>query len=56
MPAVVTHVRNLVETPFTEPLDAVHLFLIVGVVLISIGFWHLILGELSRALPLLSEV
>jgi hypothetical protein len=47
---VVRNVRDVVETPLTQPLDFVHVFLIVGVVLIAIGFWHLILSHLGDKL------
>jgi hypothetical protein len=48
---LVASIRDLVETPLTQPLDPVHLWLIVGIVIVSVGFWYLILDHLHTALP-----
>jgi hypothetical protein len=45
---VVNNVRDLIETPLTQPLDTVHLFLIVGIVLVAIGAWALIFSDFTR--------
>lgn len=49
---LVHNVRDAVEAPLTEPLDAVHLFLIVGIVIVSIGAWFLILSSLREVVPI----
>lgn len=51
MNALVSNVRDLVETPLTQPLNATHLWLIVGIIIVSVGFWYLILDHLHTALP-----
>lgn len=48
---VVTNIRDAVEAPLTERLDMVHLFLIVGVIIVAFGFWVLVLSHLRDALP-----
>lgn len=45
---LVANVRDLVEAPLTQPLDMVHLFAIVGIVIISWGFWLMVLAHINR--------
>jgi hypothetical protein len=48
---VLVNIRDAVEAPLTERLNAEHLFLIVGVVVIAWGFWVMVLGHLREVLP-----
>lgn len=47
---LVHNIRDAVEAPLSERLDAVHLFLIVGVVIVAWGFWVMILAHLREML------
>lgn len=47
---LVENVRDIIETPLTQPLDMVHVFLIVGVVLVSIAFWLMLMSYAHGAL------
>jgi hypothetical protein len=49
---LVRNIRDLVETPLTQPLDTVHMFLIVGIVLVAIAAWRLIISHADQVLPL----
>ena len=51
MKNVITNVRDAVEAPLTEPLDAEHLFLMVGIIIIAWGFWVMVLAHLRELLP-----
>lgn len=48
---VIENVRDAVEAPLTEPLDAEHLFLMVGIIIVAWGFWVMILAHLRQLLP-----
>ena len=51
--AVVENVRNAVETPLTQPLDAVHLFWLIGAGIMFAIAWFFILhgiGQVAREL------
>lgn len=43
---VIQNVKDAVETPLTQPVDAEHLFLIVGIVIVAIGFWFMVLSHI----------
>lgn len=47
---MVNNVRDLVEAPLTEPLNAVHLSLIVGIIIIAWGGWMLLFSTMREAL------
>ena len=36
-----------INTPFREPLDTTHIFLLVGIVLISFALWSRVLAHLN---------
>lgn len=49
MSKILTNIRNLLTVPLTEDLDATHLFLLVGLVLVMISAWLIILGYIRAA-------
>ena len=49
MSGSVAAVKEWLDEPFTTPLDTLQLFLIVGVVAVSIVFWNLILFHIRIA-------
>lgn len=48
---MVSNVRDAVEAPLTQPLNAEHLFLMVGIVIVAWGFWVMVLAHLRELLP-----
>lgn len=55
MQALWQNFKNLLTTPLAEELDTVHLFLIVGVVLVSIAAWIIILGYIKSGVSTVGE-
>ena len=41
-------VVDLISTPITKDLDVKHLFLLVGIVIISIAIWAVLLSYITR--------
>lgn len=39
---------NLLKTPITGELDFVHLFLLIGAIIISIALWAILMSYITR--------
>lgn len=48
---IIQNVRDVVETPLVQPLDMLHVFLITGLVLVSVALWTIVLSHLHMKLP-----
>jgi hypothetical protein len=46
---------KLLKTPFVGSLDLVHLFFLVGVVLVSITLWAIIMAHVTRGISALAS-
>lgn len=43
-------IQSILTAPLTEDLDTPHLFLLVGLVIVSIGAWLIILNYMTRSI------
>lgn len=45
---LVQDTKNWIQAPFTQQLDAVHVFLLTGLVLVSAFLWSRVVRKLSE--------